>query len=326
MHVLITGGGGFLGRLLARRLAETGGAEVDGEARPISRLTLIDLAEPKAPEAAGIEVHTVASDLSAPGAAAETLEEPADLIFHFAAVVSAGAEADLDLGLRVNLHATEALLRAAAAQGNAPVLVFASSAAVFSSHRGAPIDDRTEPRPLSSYGAQKVIGELLVRDFSRRGLIRGRSLRFPTISVRPGKPNKAASGFASSILREPLKGEPAVLPVPEATRMHLMSPDRAIDSAVHAAALPQAVLGTETTLTLPGVSASATEMLDALEAHAGPEARALVRREPDAAIEAIVSTWPGAVAAPRAEKLGFSADRDFAEILAKSLPHLAAWE
>lgn len=318
MKVLITGGGGFLGRLLGARLAAEGAAGLDGARTALSSLTLVDRDAPAGPAGA----QCLAADLTAPGAAEAVLADRPDLIFHFAAVVSAEAEADLDLGLRVNLHATEALLRAAADAETPPVLVFASSAAVFSSPGGAAIDDATEPRPLSSYGAQKVMGELLVRDFSRRGLIRGRSLRFPTIVVRPGKANKAASGFASSILREPLAGQPAVLPVPETVRMHLLSPDGAIDAALHAAALPQAAFEGEPTVTLPGVSASVAEMLAALEAHAGPAARALVRAEPDAAVAAIVHTWPGAVAAPRAERLGFRADADFAEILARSLPHL----
>ncbi|MEL6583545.1 MAG: D-erythronate dehydrogenase [Pseudomonadota bacterium] len=309
MRILITGAAGFLGRMLSARLAAEGA--LGGV--PISGLTLMDVVAPE--PVAGLPCDCVTADLATAAYA------PHDVVVHLAAVVSSEAEADLEKGLAVNLDGTRRLLDATRGWGRAPVVLFASSVAVFSCAANEVITDATEPKPRSSYGAQKLMGEVLVRDLSRRGVIRGRTLRFPTIAVRPGRPNKAASSFASSILREPLKGEAAVLPVPETTRLHLMSPAAAVEAMLRALVLEQEALEGETTITLPGLSVSVAEMLAGLE-DAAPGARALVRAERDAGVEAIVASWPGGIAAPRAERLGFAADADFATLLARSRAHL----
>ena len=303
MRILITGAAGFLGRMLTERLVAEGA--VGGA--PVTGLVLMDQIAAPVPEA-GFPVEVIEGNLLS-----VALPE-ADAVVHLAALVSSEAEANLAKGLAVNLDGTRAVLEAAAGWGSNPVFLFASSVAVFAADANEVIADTTEPKPRSSYGAQKVMGELLVRDFARRGFVRGRSLRFPTISVRPGKPNKAASSFASSILREPLKGEAAVLPVPETTRLHLLSPAGAVDAMMHGLALGQDALMGETTITLPGISVSVAEMLAELE----PQARALVRFEPNAEIEAIVASWPGGITCPHAEALGFVADGDMATLLARS--------
>ena len=303
MRILITGAAGFLGRMLTDRLVAEGA--VGGA--PVSGLVLMDQ-NAAAVTGAAFQVEVIEGDLQS------VVLPEADAVVHLAAVVSSEAEADLAKGLAVNLDGTRAVLEVAAGWGSNPVFLFASSVAVFAAEANAVIADTTEPKPRSSYGTQKVMGELLVQDFARRGLVRGRSLRFPTISVRPGSPNKAASSFASSILREPLKGEAAVLPVPETTRLHLLSPAGAVDAMMHGLALGQDALMGQTTVTLPGISVSVSEMLAEME----PEARRLVRSEPDAGIEAIVASWPGGITCPRAEALGFLADDDMATLLARS--------
>ncbi|MBB5516885.1 nucleoside-diphosphate-sugar epimerase [Rubricella aquisinus] len=307
MRVLITGAQGFLGRLIVGRLVATG--SISGQS--ITAMTLIDMVEPTPPDAP-FPVTCHAGDLMAASL------EPHDAVIHLAAVVSAEAEADLDKGLAVNLDATRRLLMAARDWGTVPIFLFASSVAVFAAQSNERLTDRTEPTPRSSYGAQKLIGEILVRDLSRKGIIRGRSLRFPTIAIRPGKPNKAASSFASSIIREPLNGEEAILPVSPDLRLHLMSPDGAVAAMAHALDLPQDALDGATTITLPGISVAVSDMLAALT----PDQRALVKEVPDAAIAKVVESWPGGIDTPRAEALGFTADADFAELLTLSKAHL----
>ena len=224
--------------------------------------------------------------------------------------------------MAVNLQSTIALIDACRSLRKPPVLVFSSSVAVFSCADNDTISEDTLPAPLSSYGTQKLMGELLVRDASRKGYIKGRALRYPTIAVRAGKPNRAASGFASGIIREPLAGMAADLPVGRDLRMHLASPAKALDYTLTAIALAQSDLGLETTVTLPGISVTVGAMLTALEALAGSEVAARVTEQPDAAIERIVTTWPGQIITPRAEALGFAPNRDFSEIVCEYMESL----
>ncbi len=305
--ILIIGAAGMLGRKLAHRLVK--------EANGPQRLVLHDIVAPESPPGADAECH--ASDIADPGAAAALLASRPDTIFHLAAVVSGEAEADFDKGYRINLDGTRSVLEAIRQVGGGyrPRLVFASSLAVFGAPLPDVIPDDHGLTPLSSYGTQKAIGELLVADYSRRGFIDGIGLRLPTVCVRPGKPNRAASGFYSGIIREPLNGQPAVLPVPTDLRHWFASPRAAVGYLVHAATLDTAALGTRRILTMPGLSASVAEQIEALRRAAGDGAVALIRHEPDAAILAIVSTWPRAFDCARALALGFTPDADFDEIV-----------
>ena len=305
--ILIIGAAGMLGRKLATRLA--------GGANGPQRLVLHDIVAPESPPGADAECH--ASDIADPGAAAALLASRPDTIFHLAAVVSGEAEADFNKGYRINLDGTRNVLEAIRTVGDGyrPRLVFASSLAVFGAPLPDVIPDDYVLTPLSSYGTQKAIGELLVADYSRRGFIDGIGLRLPTVCVRPGKPNRAASGFYSGIIREPLNGQPAVLPVPTDLRHWFASPRAAVGYLVHAATLDTAALGTRRILTMPGLSASVAEQIEALRRAAGDAAVALIRHDPDPAILAIVSTWPRAFDCARALALGFKPDADFDEIV-----------
>ncbi len=312
MHILVTGGGGFLGRRLIDRLLAEG---LDG--RAITSITAFDAVAP-APFGDG-RVAPVTADLCDQAALAAAAGG-VDVVFHLAAVVSGAAEADLALGMRVNLDGTRTLLDALAATGRRPRLVFASSVAAFG--RVGPdgfVDDATTPKPASSYGAEKVIGEYLVADRTRRGDVDGRSVRLPTVVVRPGKPNAAASSFASSILREPLAGERAVLPVAEALRLWISSPDTVVRNLVHAAALPQDAFEGDATLNLPGITVAVAEMIAALGRAGGDPS--LVERTPDARIGKIVASWPAGIRTDRANALGFRPDTDIDAIVAE---HVAA--
>ena len=296
MRILVTGAAGMIGRKLVERL--------EGD------LTLHDVvALPGA--------SSVVSDLSAPGAAEALIAGRPELIFHLAAVVSGEAEADFDKGYRVNLDGTRHLFEAIrrAGDGYRPRLVFASSIAVFGAPFPEAIGDEFLSAPLTSYGTQKAIGELLLADYSRRGIFDGIGIRLPTVCVRPGKPNQAASGFFSGIIREPLNGQPAVLPVPETVRHWFASPRAAVGFLLHAAALPGERLGARRSLTMPGVCASVGEQIAALRKVAGERAAALIRREPDPVIMRIVGGWPQNFDAARALSLGFRADASFEEII-----------
>jgi nucleoside-diphosphate-sugar epimerase len=259
----------------------------------------------------------VVSDLSAPGAAEALIAGRPELIFHLAAVVSGEAEADFDKGYRVNLDGTRHLFEAIrrAGGGYRPRLVFASSIAVFGAPFPEAIGDEFLSAPLTSYGTQKAIGELLLADYSRRGIFDGIGIRLPTVCVRPGKPNQAASGFFSGIIREPLNGQPAVLPVPESVRHWFASPRAAVGFLLHAGALPGERLGARRSLTMPGVCASVGEQIAALRKVAGERAAALIRHEPDPVIMRIVGGWPQNFDARRALSLGFRADASFEEII-----------
>ena len=310
MHVLVTGAAGMIGSKLAAALIARG--EIGGTA--LTGLTLVDMVAPPLPT--GIPGAALAADLSDPAAAAALMEQKPDVVFHLAAVVSGEAEADLEKGYAVNMHGTTALLEAAARErGYRPRFVFASSIAVFGTPLPDPIPDGHPTRPLTSYGTQKAVGELLVNDYSRRGLVDGVSIRLPTICVRPGAPNKAASGFFSSILREPLAGRPAVLPVEDDVKHWFASPRAAVGFLLHAAAMDLSEVGPDRALSMPGVAATVAEEIAALERAAGPEAVARIEREPDETVRAIVASWPRAFEAERARALGFEAEADMDAII-----------
>ena len=309
MHVLIVGAAGMIGRKLADRLVVDG--NVGG--RRIERLTLVDVVAPASPDG---RAEAVSADLAAPGEAERLVENRPDLIFHLAAVVSGEAESDFEKGYRVNLDGTRALLEAVrAADGYRPRLVFASSIAVYGPPLPDPIPEDFQEAPLTSYGTQKAIGELLLADYTRRGFVDGIGLRLPTICIRPGRPNKAASGFFSSILREPLVGQEAVLPVPDTVRHWHASPRSAVEFLIRAATLDGQEVGPRRTLSMPGLSATVAEQIEALRRVAGDRAVRLIRREPDESIMRIVETWAPALDASRAGRLGFTAETSFDEII-----------
>jgi len=313
VNVLVTGAAGMIGRKLVARLAGDGvlGSE------PISLLVLADLVEPEQTEGAGSEVETVAADLADDGVAMQLVASRPGVIFHLAAVVSGEAERDFDKGYRVNVDGLRRLLEAIRALGDGyrPRLVFASSIAVFGAPLPDVIGDDQYQAPLTSYGTQKAIGELLLSDYTRRGFLDGVGIRLPTICVRPGRPNAAASGFFSSIIREPLSGEEAVLPVPDDLRHWHASPRAAVGFLLRAATIDGDALGHRRCLTMPGVSVTVGEQIAALREVAGDDAVGLIRREPDEEVLRIVEGWPRAFDARRAIELGFRAESDFEEIV-----------
>ena len=296
VRILVTGAAGMIGRKLVERLGE-------------HELILHDVVPAGA--------NSVASDLSAPGEAEKLVASRPDVIFHLAAIVSGEAEADFDKGYRVNLDGTRQLFEAIRKVGGGykPRVVFASSIAVFGAPFPDAIGDEFLNAPLTSYGTQKAIGELLLSDYSRRGIFDGIGLRLPTICVRPGKPNKAASGFFSGIIREPLSGEEAVLPVPETVRHWFASPRAAIGFLLHAMKIDTAQLGTRRNLSMPGLSLTVGEQIESLRRVAGDKVAGLIRRQPDATIGRIVEGWPRNFDARRALSLGFRADASFDEII-----------
>ena len=315
MHVLIVGAAGMIGSKLTARLVDD--ANVGG--RAIERLTLADVAPPQQPAGTAGEVESVGTDLAAPGEAERLLADRPDLIFHLAAVVSGEAEEDFVKGYAVNLDGTRALFEAVraahTADGYHPRLVFTSSIAVYGAPLPNPIPEDFHHTPLTSYGTQKAIGELLLSDYTRRGFVDGIGIRLPTICIRPGRPNKAASGFFSSILREPLVGQEAVLPVSETVRHWHASPRSAVEFLVRAATLDGYAVGPRRTLSMPGLSATVGEQIEALRRVAGEQAVRLIRREPDESIIRMVEAWAPALDATRAVELGFTAENSFDEII-----------
>ncbi len=315
--MLITGGAGFLGARLARQLLGRG--QLAGQT--IDELVLADLAAPPAYVKDDRRVRAATGALLPQCAALSS--EGFDAVFHLAAAVSAECEADFDLGMRSNLDTTRALLDALRAAGNVPRLIFASSLAAFGSDPGLPlpgvIRDETLPTPQSSYGVQKFICEQLVADYTRKGFIDGRNVRLMTVVVRPGRPNGAASGFLSGIIREPVNGVEAVCPVAPETRVALASPGRTMEGLIAVAEASREALGGRTALNLPALTVSVGEMLDALEAVAGTEARARVRFEHHATIARLVGGWPADFDNSRAERLGLKPDPDFASIVREFL-------
>ncbi|CUH24125.1 putative epimerase/dehydratase [Jannaschia seosinensis] len=312
MHLLVTGAAGMIGRKLLDRVAESG---LPGGV-PVTAMTLADVIEPDVAVGFGGSRTCVTADLSQPGTAERLIAERPDVIVHLAAVVSGEAEADLEKGYRVNLDGTRALFDAIRlAEDYMPRVVFASSLAVF----GAPFPERIADdfhlTPLTSYGAQKAMGELLLDDYSRRGMLDGVGLRFPTICIRPGKPNKAASSFFSGILREPLNGQDAVLPVGDDVRHWFASPRAAVDFILHAAVMDTSVLGQRRSLTMPGLSATVADQIEALREVAGEDAIARIRREPDPDVARIVAGWPRDFDTARAREAGFRAETSFRQII-----------
>ncbi len=314
MKIAVIGAAGMLGAGLIKRLAvlgALGGTEISALARHDAVLS-------GPPPASSFPIETHITHLSAPGAAQAVIESRPDLVFHLAAIVSGEAEADFDKGYRVNMDGTRLLFDAVRMAGGnyCPRLIFTSSIAVFGSPFPKAIDDEFLSAPLTSYGTQKAICELLISDYSRRGFIDGMALRMPTVCVRPGAPNKAASGFFSNIIREPLAGKEAVLPVEDSVRHWFASPRAAVGFLIQAAELPGGALGDRRALTLPGLSCTVADQIEALRRAAGDKAVKLIRREPDAAIARIVSGWPQNFNAARAQKLGFAAETSFDDIIA----------
>jgi nucleoside-diphosphate-sugar epimerase len=311
MKVVITGGGGFIGSKLAQALLARGTlADSDGRPRKISRLVLADQAFPDLPADARLE--KLAGDISDPQFAARAIAPDTDAIFHLAAVVSGAAETDFDLGMRVNLGGARAVLDRARLvcdkAARPPRLVFASSVAAFGGELPRVLDDSTTPVPQTSYGSQKVVSEYLIGDFSRKGYIDGRSLRLPTIVVRPGKANAAASSFASAVLREPLAGVAYECPVGADMGVWLLSPRRVVDAFIHAHDLPASAWGSNRALNLPGITVTVAEMIEAMGKIAGAAAAKRVSFKLDARINTIVKGWPVRFDTPRALSMGFRAD------------------
>lgn len=314
MRVLITGGTGFIGKKLAAALLHQGAIAVDdGAPRPVERITLFD-AFPGEGVPQDPKVELVTGDI-ADRATLERLVKEVDLVWHLAAVVSSAAEADFDLGYRVNVDGTRLLLETLRPTGRRPRIVNTSGFAVFGGEMPEVITDEFHTTPQSSYGTQKAIGELLVADDSRKGFVDGRTLRLPTIVVRPGKPNKAASTFASSIIREPLAGEEAVCPVERDTAIYILSPRRIIEALLRAMQLSDTAWGVNRTLPLPGITVTIGEMVDALARVAGEEVVGRIRWEPDLAVQRIVASWPVRAEARRARTLGFADDGSFDAIV-----------
>lgn len=311
MHILITGAAGMIGRKLTARLVGDGKLND----KPIDYLTLIDVVAPEKPAGFSGKAEVSTSDLSAPGAATRAIAARPDMIFHLAGVVSGEAETDFEKGYRVNLDGTRALLEAIRAANYRPKVIFTSSIAVFGAPFPTSIPDEFQLTPLTSYGAQKAICELLLADYTRRGFLDGVGIRLPTICVRPGKPNKAASGFFSGIIREPLVGQEALLPVAESVRHTHASPRAAVGFLIHAAGLTHEQLGPRINLAMPGVSCTVGEQIDALRRVAGGKVAARIRRAPDELIQRIVSGWAERIDATRARELGFRAEAAFDDIV-----------
>jgi len=313
MHILITGAAGMIGRKLVARLVTAGA--LNGE--PIDKLTLIDVSAPQKLQGFTGSVVTSAADIADATAARAAVAGRPDVIFHLAAVVSGEAELDFEKGVHVNLDGSRALIEAirAAGEGYCPRLVFTSSIAVFGAPFPEAIADDFHLTPLTSYGTQKAIVELLLADYTRRGFLDAIGIRLPTIVVRPGRPNKAASGFFSSIIREPLNGEEAVLPVEDSVRHWHASPRAAVGFLVHAAGVDREKLGPRVNLTMPGVCCTVAEQIAALRRIAGDKVAARIRREPDPLVARIVAGWPSRFDPRRALALGFQAEASFDEII-----------
>jgi nucleoside-diphosphate-sugar epimerase len=318
VNVLITGGAGFLGARLAREILKAGELVLaGGEARPLARLTLLDQGSVPADLAADPRVDSVTADLG-------TVDEGKhrgslrgmDVVFHLAAAVSGECEADFDLGMRANLRGTQNLLAACRGAGTTPVVVYASSVAVFGA---GSVGDDTMPVPQTSYGTQKVVGEYLLADYTRKGFLRGRALRLATISVRPGRPNAAASGFLSGIIREPLAGIRAVCPVDPATEAVLASPGKAIAGLLRAASASDGEWGARTAVNLPALAVSVAEMVAALTRVAGPSAAELIDFVPDPDLQRVLANWPSRIVSARGARLGLTPDPDYDSIIRSHL-------
>jgi len=314
MRIVITGGAGFLGTRLARAILARGSlTDSRGAARPVRELVLLDLAP--APDLSDPRVRTLAGDLADPAVIERAVTPDTDSVFHLAAVVSGQAEADFDIGMRVNLDATRSLLERCRKLDAPPKFVFTSSLAVFGGPLPDPVPDDAPITPQASYGVQKAIGEQLVYDMTRKGFIDGRSLRLPTVTVRPGKPNKAASSFASGIIREPLAGVDAPCPVAPATKMWVQSPRAVIGNLVIGHEAPASAFAYTRSINVPGISVAVGDMVAALRRVAGDAVADRVKWQYDPAIDRIVSTWPANFAPRLGPALGMQADADFESIV-----------
>lgn len=311
MHVLIVGAAGMIGRKLTERLLQ----DRTLRGQPIKKLTLQDVVAPEEPRNKPFEIETRAGDLSVPGEAGALVADNPDVIFHLAAIVSGEAEADFDKGYRINFDGTRFLFDAIRARKYMPRVVFTSSIAVYGAPFNGAVKDDFQLTPLTSYGTQKAIGELLLADYTRRGIFDGIGLRLPTICVRPGKPNKAASGFYSSIIREPLSGQEAILPVPDTIRHGHASPRSAVGFLIHAANIDGTKVGPRRNLAMPSVSVTVAEQIEALKRVAGEKVAARIKRKPDPVIAAIVTDWAEEVEAKRARELGFEVEKSFDDII-----------
>jgi len=312
MHIVVTGAAGMIGRKLLARLVKDGGLN----GKPIDKFTLTDVVAAEKPAGFGGKVDVVTGDMAAPGAAEKLIAERPEVIFHLAGIVSGEAEIDFDKGYHVNLDGTRALLEAIRhADGYHPKFIFTSSIAVYGAPFPHAIPDDFHLTPLTSYGTQKAISELLLADYNRRGFLDGVGIRLPTICVRPGKPNKAASGFFSGIIREPLAGQEAILPVADTVRHTHASPRSAVGFLIHAASLTREQLGPRINLAMPGVCCTVAEQIDSLTRIAGPKVAARIKREPDELVMRIVAGWSERIDAKRAAELGFRAERNFDEIV-----------
>lgn len=313
MHILITGAAGMIGRKLTERLARDGA--LNGV--PIDKLTLVDVVPPQVPAGFTGQVEIAVSDLSSPGAAARAVAPQPDVIFHLAGVVSGEAETDFEKGYLVNLDGTRSLLETIRLAGDHyhPKFIFTSSLAVFGAPFPEAIPDEFHLTPLTSYGTQKAICELLLADYTRRGFLDGVGIRLPSIVVRPGRPNKAASGFFSGIIREPLAGQEAVLPVDESVLHWHASPRSAVGFLIHGAGLTRAQLGDRVNITMPGVCCTVAEQIEALRRVAGDRVAARIRRQPDALVQRIVAGWPSRFDPKRARALGFTVEKTFDDII-----------
>lgn len=315
MKVVITGGSGFLGNRLAHNLLKLGELiNNKGKAKKISKIVIIDKFEPSSPFN-DKKIDIVTGDIGAKDFLKKHIDSDTSTIFHLAAVVSSQAEQDFELGMRVNLDSTRNLLDVCRALNTTPKLVFTSSVAVFGGNLPKEVQDHTAVNPQSSYGCQKAIGELLINDYSRRGFIDGRIFRLPTISVRPGKPNKAASSFASGIIREPLNNQNSVCPVSPDMGLWLLSPRQVVNALIHGHNLSAEKFGLTRIVNLPGISVKVEEMLKALKKIAGKEKLNYISLEKDALVERIVGSWPQAWNTSRAKDLGFVGDQNFEEII-----------
>ena len=313
MRLAVIGAAGMIGRKLVERIAATG--QINGQ--PVTAMTLVDIIAPDTPEGFDGHCDVYASDLTHTGAPARLIADRPDVIVHLAAIVSGEAEADMAKGYRVNLDGTRALLEEIGRIDDyCPRVIYASSLAVFGAPFPAKIPDDYHLTPLTSYGTQKAMGEMLLNDYSRRGMLDGVGIRFPTICIRPGKPNKAASSFFSGILREPLNGQEAILPVDDDLRHWFASPRAAVGYIEHATTMDTDPLGAQRCMTMPGVSATVGEQIEALRAVAGDDAVKLIRRVPDPAVASIVAGWPRDFDTARAIAFGFVAESSFQEIIA----------
>lgn len=316
MQVVVTGGAGFLGSRLVNALLERGSITTSsGDEQSIEEILVCDIAPPAVPFADDKRLKTRIGDFSEADAAFQLVGSDTAAVFHLAAIVSGEAEQDFDKGMRINLDGTRNLLEACRRQGNCPRVVFASSVAVYGGDMPDVLTDTTPLTPQTSYGAQKAMSELLVNDYSRKGFVDGRALRLPTIVVRPGKPNAAASSFASSIMREPLQGEEIACPVSPKTGVWLLSPRQVVAGFLHASDLAADAWGASRSVALPGMSVSVEEMIAALSKVAGEDVAARVRFEPDPFIEKIVYGWPTRFTTERAEVMGFRADERFEDVI-----------